>query len=797
MAPAADRNWLLAALGCLALSASLAPPAVSQAIANGSFETGNLSGWTVGGVGRADAVRASSFDRPFGGFDLPFPDDTWAALLSTHYTPSSPSTDLDGNGVPEYHVTTLSQTFSVSAAPVNLSLSWLVLTDERRRTGGGAAAYDDLFSIDLSGTPILRRSVYRPGGASPWTDTPAYNGIRYRVSKGGSPVNGSDFQGTNGGGRMTAFSDLCVTISQPGTYTLTFTVADQGGTDSSYDSALMVDKVELPSSCVASPIRMTDTSGANVEVKSGGVVFNPHFNRQPATSDDGSVIAFVSNANLTSDNPNAVEQVFTFASNVYRRLTSFASGTVGRPSITRNGRFVAFASNAPAAGNPDGNSEIYRYDTVTSTLTQVTNTTGCTNGAPSISDDPAGSSIFFETTCNLGGANSNGNREIARWTGDSTFLVTAGSPTACTSHSPHAAWGTPTTAVFVSTCGFTGAANADGNAEIFRWVAPSSPGTYTRITNTTGAIASDAPSITADGAFVSFVSNANLASSNADGSFEVFRWQSGNSSFVQATNDASGLVAYTSARIGGSNGNLIATERLSLLSGTFETSLLTVGGGEAVLLTSSDFTLPAVAAGASPPAVVFQSSADLRGENPDRNLEIWASDSSVGRVRTYTRTLPPLAILQCGGYSQICECTNPRTTTDDLVVSDPGTVGSLVVSLVVTHTYVGDLIFRLTHVESGTTVTLLHRPLVPDPNPTAQCGCSNDNLNVVFDDAAATAADGQCSGNPAINGRFRPYTPLSAFAGAPLAGTWRLTAVDMAGQDTGSISSWGMTVTLQ
>lgn len=797
MAPAADRNWLLAALGCLALSASLAPPAVSQAITNGSFESGNLNGWTVGGVGRADTVRASNFSQPNGGFDLPLPDGTWAALLSTNSGSDTPTTDLDGNGVPEYHVTTLSQTFSISSAPVNLSLSWLVLTDERRRTGGGAAAFDDLFSIDLGGTPLLRRSVYRPGGGSPWTDTPPYNGVRYTVSKSGSPVTGSDFQDDNGGGRMSAFSDLCVTISQPGTYTLTFTVADQGASNQDYDSALMIDKVELPSACVASPIRMTDTSGANVEVKSGGVVFNPHFNRQPATSDDGSVIAFVSNANLTGDNPNAVEQVFTFASNIYRRLTSFASGSVGRPSITRNGRFVAFASNAPTAGNPDGNSEIYRYDTATSTLTQVTNTTGCTNGAPSISDDAAGSSIFFETTCNLGGSNSDGNREIARWTGGSSFLVTAGSPTTCTSHSPLAAWGVPTTAVFVSNCRFTAAADAGGNAEIFRWVAPSSSGTFTRITNTAPPVASDAPSITADGAFVSFISNANLASANADASFEVFRWQSSNSSVVQATNDASGLVAYTSARIGGSNGSLIATERLSLLTGAFETSLLTVGGGESVLLTSSDFTLPALAAGASPPAVVFQSSADLRGENPDRNLEIWACDSSVGRVRTYTRSLPPLAILECAGYSQVCECRTPRTTSDDLVVSDPGTVGSLVVSLVVTHTYVGDLIFRLTHVESNITATLLHRPGVPDPNPSAECGCSNNNLNVVFDDTAATAAETQCSGTPAINGRFRPNTPLSAFAGAPLAGTWRLTAVDMAGQDTGSISSWGMTVTVQ
>ena len=795
------RYRFLSILPALAALTLLPSQARGQLITNGSFETGTLSGWTIGGLGRADVLRATDFNRPTGGFDLAFPDGTWVALLSTQSTTNTPTSDLDGNGTLEYHRTTLSQTISVPTAPVNLSLSWLALTDERRRTGIGAAAYDDLFSIDLGGTPLLRRSVNRPGGGSPWTDTPPYNSVRYTVSKSGSPVTGSDFQSTNGGGRMTSFSSLCVTISEPGTYTLTFAVADQGGTDSSYDSALMIDKVELPSSCVATPFMMTQTSGANLEAKAGSLVFTPHANRDAAVSDDGSVAAFVSNANLTGDNPNAVEQLFALSGGVYSRLTSFANGTVGRPSITRNGRFLAFAGSGVTAGNPDGNSEIYRFDRTTSALTQVTSTSGCTNAAPSISDDTNGNTIFFQTTCNLAAANANGNQEIARWTGGSTFLVTTATPAACVSRDPYVAWGTPTTAVFVSTCNyFTGSSgsNSDGNSEIFRWVAATSPGTFTQVTNTTAPAANDVPSISADAAFVSFLSSGNPLSTNGDGSLEVFRWQSSSSTFVQATNDASGFVAYTWARIGGSNANLIATERINVLSGGFETSLLTVGGGETVLLTSTDFTMPALAAGASPPAVVFQSSTDLRGENPDGNLEIWASENTVGQTRTYTRTLPPLAILECAGYSAICECTSPRTTSDDLAITDPGNVGSMVVSLVVTHTYVGDLIFRLTHVETGTTVTLLHRPAVPDPNPSAECGCGNNNLNVVFDDGAAGAAESQCAtSTPTINGRFRPYSPLAAFAGEALAGTWRLSAVDMAGQDTGSIGSWGLTITVQ
>jgi len=50
-----------------------------------------------------------------------------------------------------------------------------------------------------------------------------------------------------------------------------------------------------------------------------------------------------------------------------------------------------------------------------------------------------------------------------------------------------------------------------------------------------------------------------------------------------------------------------------------------------------------------------------------------------------------------------------------------------------THTWVGDVIVRLKHVDTGTTVTLIDRMDVP----ASTFGCSGDNLNIVLDDGGA------------------------------------------------------------
>src|SRR3954447_12719884 len=81
---------------------------------------------------------------------------------------------------------------------------------------------------------------------------------------------------------------------------------------------------------------------------------------------------------------------------VTRQITAAASGSSGRPSVSADGTRIAFRSDADiGGGNPDGNTEIFLYDTVARSTTQITSTTGGFNFGPSISAD--GQTVAFQS----------------------------------------------------------------------------------------------------------------------------------------------------------------------------------------------------------------------------------------------------------------------------------------------------------------------------------------------------------------------------------------------------------------
>lgn len=123
----------------------------------------------------------------------------------------------------------------------------------------------------------------------------------------------------------------------------------------------------------------------------------------------------------------------------------------------------------------------------------------------------------------------------------------------------------------------------------------------------------------------------------------------------------------------------------------------------------------------------------------------------------------------------------------DVVVSDTATVGTLSVSLHVDHTWVGDLVAVLAHVDTGSAAILLDRPGEPaDP-----VGCGSDDVDCVLADDASSPAEDQCEEEaPALRGRLRPIEPLAIFAGESLAGTWRLHIADLAIGDSGALTAW-------
>lgn len=105
----------------------------------------------------------------------------------------------------------------------------------------------------------------------------------------------------------------------------------------------------------------------------------------------------------------------------------------------------------------------------------------------------------------------------------------------------------------------------------------------------------------------------------------------------------------------------------------------------------------------------------------------------------------------------------------------------------VDHTWIGDLVVFVDHLETETFATLLDRP----GRPANDYGCSKDNLECTFDDQAAAPAEDECSETPpAIGGSVSPTEPLDVFNGESSQGTWVLSVYDVSAQDSGSLVHW-------
>lgn len=130
------------------------------------------------------------------------------------------------------------------------------------------------------------------------------------------------------------------------------------------------------------------------------------------------------------------------------------------------------------------------------------------------------------------------------------------------------------------------------------------------------------------------------------------------------------------------------------------------------------------------------------------------------------------------------------------MIADNRTIADLNVRLDVSHAFVGDLRVTLTHVDIGTTGVLLDQP----GKPATAIGCSLHDISCTFDDAAGRTAEAQCLASaatnpmPAIDGSVQPNTPLSAFDGQSLMGSWRLNIADFAPQNAGHLLGWCLEV---
>lgn len=122
------------------------------------------------------------------------------------------------------------------------------------------------------------------------------------------------------------------------------------------------------------------------------------------------------------------------------------------------------------------------------------------------------------------------------------------------------------------------------------------------------------------------------------------------------------------------------------------------------------------------------------------------------------------------------------------VSNSPGLITGVSVNVNASHTYVGDLIFTLTSAQ-GTVITLLDRPGVP----VATFGCGDNDVVVTFADGEPDP-ETLCGGPGGIwpVSLAAPVTALATLNGEDADGVWTLNVSDNAGNDTGTLNSWGL-----
>ncbi len=149
--------------------------------------------------------------------------------------------------------------------------------------------------------------------------------------------------------------------------------------------------------------------------------------------------------------------------------------------------------------------------------------------------------------------------------------------------------------------------------------------------------------------------------------------------------------------------------------------------------------------------------------------------------------IPPVKVLFCRAPSATIPDNTPSGVDSTITIGDARLITDLDVSVNVNHTWVGDLKVKLTHHETGRTITLIDRP----GYPATQYGCGNDNIRTILDDEISSSVANKCATDPAaISGIYIPEVLLAAFDNESLNGNWTLNVSDRAQNDTGRFNEW-------
>lgn len=144
----------------------------------------------------------------------------------------------------------------------------------------------------------------------------------------------------------------------------------------------------------------------------------------------------------------------------------------------------------------------------------------------------------------------------------------------------------------------------------------------------------------------------------------------------------------------------------------------------------------------------------------------------------------------CRTPNQAIPDGTPAGVSDNLVITEAGTISDLDVYIRATHTFVGDLRFTLSN--GFAPVAFYDRP----GRTTSGFGRSGNDIDVnVNDEGPDGNVESQCDDLPATSGDRiggDPANPtlLTAFDGQPINGTWTINSSDHAGGDLGTLLEW-------
>jgi uncharacterized protein (TIGR03437 family) len=290
-----------------------------------------------------------------------------------------------------------------------------------------------------------------------------------------------------------------------------------------------------------------------------------------AISQDGSRIAFASTDDPLGTNLDGNSEIFLLDGSRLIQLTNTTPGDIAnrvtngnfQPSISDNGRFIAFASNRDLAGqNADGSLEIFVYDAAATTFAQLTNSNGIVGcGDAKISGN--GAKVAFVRDL---GTTPSARRDLMiqdRTSGPATVIASQVRTLLLTYGRAISDDGTR-----IVYSGET----ATNSSQVFMF--DGRGGAVNRQITSLGTRVTEVPlhaTISGDGTRIAFATRRNFNGFNSDGSVELYVYDSPTATFLRITNAPSSATADVVSSLN-DDGSIVAFNFPRILSGTVNNS---------------------------------------------------------------------------------------------------------------------------------------------------------------------------------------------------------------------------------